>query len=440
MFIIRVAAIVCILASGLSCPSETVPLQRPGEPGAEAGGTLTLFITGSELGALKPCGCSGGQLGGLSKRSAIFGRVPAADRIIVDVGSLVADDAEQDLIKFRVLFEAFSLLHYDLVHLTRRDAEMARNLGLSFGQDRPFDVLYCEAPVDGTPWVRQWSRRARVGDREVAVRFAAFDAQTDAPDLASQLFSDQADRATVDIVVLQNDHAESRRQWSEASGVDCIICQSDSDEPLVLSEVSGGPRMFTVGRFGRYVGRLDVHFSEAGDEPILDFEDIAVEEALPEDPVLVRLYEQYQQIVAGSGLLESYPRIPLPDDLEYVGSENCKWCHMPEHAIWSEKAHADALATLEKVGSDRDPECVICHVVGMDRESGFVNMETTPHLKDVGCENCHGPGSEHVRSEGQTPTVEPKQSCLSCHTPDHSSGYAGHEVEYRQKITHWWEP
>jgi len=93
-----------------------------------------------------------------------------------------------------------------------------------------------------------------------------------------------------------------------------------------------------------------------------------------------------------------------------------------------------------EVGSDRDPECVICHVVGMDRETGYINEERTPHLKDVGCESCHGPGSEHIRSNGGLPTTEPKMTCLDCHTPEHSSGYAGHEDEFREKIKHWWEP
>jgi len=31
-------------------------------------------------------------------------------------------------------------------------------------------------------------------------------------------------------------------------------------------------------------------------------------------------------------------------------------------------------------------------------------------------------------------------SCLTCHTPEKSTGYAGHEEEYMQKIVHWREP
>ncbi len=427
-----------MLAGGLSCPSETV--SPPVSQDVKVAESLVLFFTGNELGALKPCGCSGGQLGGLSKRPSIFSQVSPQRRLVMDMGNLIEGDSEQDLIKFRVLFEAFNLLDYDLVHLTRRDAEIAQGIGLATDADRVYDILYAQAPVDGTPWIRNWSKPFKIGGREISVNTMAFDAQTDLPDQAAEFFLAQPERANVDIVILENADEQARNQWAQNSEADCIICKADSDEPRIFSGESGGPLVISVGRYGRYITRLDVRFPQSSDEPIFDFKEIAVNETLPEDPVLAQLYKQYQQIVADSGLLESYPRLPLPEGLKYIGSESCEHCHESEHAIWSQKAHADAFATLVEVGSDRDPECVICHVVGMDRESGFVTLETTPDLKDVGCENCHGPGSKHAETGGVVAPGQPKQSCLACHTPEHSSGYAGHEDEFRQKIKHWWEP
>ena len=43
-----------------------------------------------------------------------------------------------------------------------------------------------------------------------------------------------------------------------------------------------------------------------------------------------------------------------------------------------------------------DPECVKCHTVGFKYQSGYEDEKKTPHLKHVGCESCHGPGSGHV--------------------------------------------
>ena len=78
--------------------------------------------------------------------------------------------------------------------------------------------------------------------------------------------------------------------------------------------------------------------------------------------------------------------------------------------------------------------------MGFEYESGFVSAETTPQFKDVGCENCHGPGSEHIRTQGAAQTTEPRADCVDCHTPDNSTNFAGNEELYLKKIIHWREP
>jgi hypothetical protein len=176
------------------------------------------------------------------------------------------------------------------------------------------------------------------------------------------------------------------------------------------------------------------------DRPTLSFSSQAVSEDLPYNDDLVALYATYQDIVKASKLLESYRKVPLDNGLTYVGSGKCKACHEEAYGIWKGKGHAHAYATLERVETQYDPECVLCHVVGLDYESGFTTEDETDHLKDVGCEVCHGPGSEHVKTYGEAKTVEPKKVCLDCHTPEHSAEYADHKQEFLEKIRHWKEP
>jgi hypothetical protein len=76
----------------------------------------------------------------------------------------------------------------------------------------------------------------------------------------------------------------------------------------------------------------------------------------------------------------------------------------------------------------------------MEYESGFVSEEKTGNLKNVGCENCHGPGSEHIRTLGEAETAEPRLDCTDCHTPEESTNYPGNEQLYFEKIIHWREP
>jgi hypothetical protein len=90
-----------------------------------------------------------------------------------------------------------------------------------------------------------------------------------------------------------------------------------------------------------------------------------------------------------------------PLKLKYVGSDACKKCHEAEHAVWDKTPHGHALEALEKIAArptlrNFDPECVRCHTVGFDHKTGYVDDKTTPALKHVGCESCHGPGSAHA--------------------------------------------
>jgi hypothetical protein len=63
-------------------------------------------------------------------------------------------------------------------------------------------------------------------------------------------------------------------------------------------------------------------------------------------------------------------------------------------------------------------------VVGLNTEGGFRSPAETPHLKDVGCESCHGGGAAHA----QAPTAQkmPRASaaaCSQCHVPEHSPNF-----------------
>jgi len=420
--------------------ASCVPVREakpPATPVHEAD-VLTVFLTGNELGALKPCGCSGGQLGGLDRRSAILNSVPSEARLIVDTGSLVQSGSEQDLIKFHVLIQAFDLLDYDLVNLTDRDIEIVRNLGLLDEIDSVFNVISARQPADVEVPAR-FSKRLSLNGKTVSVTVATFDAKSGRIEQIGELFATQPDVQTVNILILNHcDTAIIRSVTQSVPTVDCLVCPADSDEPRLISDPNSRPLVFSVGRFGRNVCRL--HIIPVKDELKLGFRAIPVTEALPPELDLVQLYKDYQQFVKEANLLEKYRRLPLDNGLEYAGSKSCKPCHAYEYEKWGSKAHARAYATLERVGSQYDPECVVCHVVGIKYESGFISEQKTGHLKDVGCENCHGPGSEHIKTAGAAKTAEPKMRCLDCHTPEHSPDYAGDEQGHLEKIIHWREP
>ena len=106
----------------------------------------------------------------------------------------------------------------------------------------------------------------------------------------------------------------------------------------------------------------------------------------------------------------------------YVGSKACAECHEEEYnnfVTYSKKArswaHIQRLAP--KLTAEELRGCYECHTTGYGK-GGFISYEKTPHLSDVGCETCHGPGKEHVESGGDPDLIKGKISqdqCSSCH-------------------------
>lgn len=397
---------------------------------------LTIFITGCTLGSLRPCGCAGGQLGGLERLPSVFGQVPPGRRFLVDTGWWARGRQQQDLLKVQTLLRGFELLGYDLLHLTGQDLEMALSLGILPGQQPGPHAIGIDAT--GQLGLQRWFDRVfQTTLGEVFLHAEAVHGQ--------DLHAKVQPGGIVPIGQLRLDVylVDGPAQWPQASLTDdrlvCIVLPADSDQPRLLTDPLANPTVVSVGRFGRYVARLDL---VKGPElwPRLAFSAVPVSEGLASHPELMDLYRQYQRMVADSGLLASYRRVPLPRGARYVGSQACQRCHRYEYDTASIQPHALAYKTLEKVGSHLDPECVVCHVVGLGYEGGFTSLDQTPDLAGVGCEVCHGPGWQHVRTGGRARTTGPRLSCLDCHSPEHSPEYADHTSEYLEKIHHWREP
>jgi hypothetical protein len=105
---------------------------------------------------------------------------------------------------------------------------------------------------------------------------------------------------------------------------------------------------------------------------------------------------------------------------DYVGVGKCKMCHKKEakgaqFQNWEASPHATSLETLhneqsaaiaKKMGLEvpawEAPECLVCHVTGWDK-GGYVLGEladpkaakVNEGLANVGCEACHGAGSDY---------------------------------------------
>ena len=97
---------------------------------------------------------------------------------------------------------------------------------------------------------------------------------------------------------------------------------------------------------------------------------------------------------------------------EFIGSKNCKKCHIKEYKSWEGTKMGSAFESLKPgvdveakaamgLSADEDytqnEECVACHVTGWGKPGGFVSEAETPELLHVGCEMCHGAGGTYTQ-------------------------------------------
>ena len=402
--------------------------------------SITVFLTGNTLGSLKPCGCSGGQLGGLDRRPAVFNTVPVDKRLLIDTGSLVETQSDQDTFKFIVIIESLKYLNYNVVNLTKQDIEMAKR----YGQLDNSSVGYISSYETDEQFPTGHQYEYSLNGEKIGISVVSFDPLEEPIESLGELFSSEPGKKSVNILIINNYSDEIISSISELGIVDCLVCPVKSDEPTIISARGEKPLVCAVGRFGRRIARLVIKNDPTGNIE-LSFDDIPVIEELKKDSSLVELYKTYQLMVKDANLIGQNPRYTLPDNLKYTGSESCSSpdCHLFQWVVWNENQHSHAYATLEEVGSQYDPECILCHVVGYDYESGFVSAEKTPKLENVGCEYCHGPGSAHNKSPYEnkmTPIPDKIKLCEQCHTPEHSGDFAGNEEEKLEIIEHWTEP
>lgn len=118
------------------------------------------------------------------------------------------------------------------------------------------------------------------------------------------------------------------------------------------------------------------------------------------------------------------------DDKVYVGSETCWDCHEAEYESYtahSKKAHSYASVKVMRKGLTEAEyqECLHCHATGYGQPGGFVSVEETPQLQNLGCESCHGPGSLHVDSGDAYDIVGDltPEDCERCHNPERVASF-----------------
>jgi hypothetical protein len=140
------------------------------------------------------------------------------------------------------------------------------------------------------------------------------------------------------------------------------------------------------------------------------------------------------------------------DESTFVGVNTCKNCHMEAFVVWQRAiytdeglddegkkitrsvGHSKAWQTLVDANKDADRSCIGCHSIGFMEKGGYCKAFEVDFRKDVQCEACHGPGSQHAKTADKRfiKRQVPEATCRGCHHVPHIENYES--FAYDEKV------
>ncbi|HHT9154640.1 MAG TPA: multiheme c-type cytochrome [Candidatus Tripitaka sp. YC43] len=404
-----------------------------------------LLFGGEERGYLEPCGCAKPLLGGIAKRHTFLESL-SGPWLVVSLGDLAGHVRRQDELKAETLVQALKIMDYSVHNLGEMDLDMGLDalaylfppgsVPLLSSNVQPSSPLIEVAPYKVLEVV-SGGKTLRVGFLGVLSPSLVGSSPSGVeiippakalPPLVREL------KDKVDVLVLLS-HApleESLGLASDFPEFHLVASGHGVDHPIVINK--DNTRVFTPGIKGKHL----VLYRYNPDKGSGVMETVTLDERLEDSALMLSLLDNYQERLKEERLLSRVERFSLPGQTSYVGSRACSPCHPAVSQHWGSTLHATAYETLLKAGRASDPECVACHVVGLNYVSGFQSQDISPDLTGVGCEGCHGPGSLHIaecrmqgvewgipdsgfriQHSGRYGKVSP-EGCKGCHDPEHS--------------------
>lgn len=364
------------------------------------GRQTVIFLTGDFRGQLSPCGCTKPMDGGIRRLATAVRQLGTTEKPILLMNTALIDGAgRQDELKLEAIAEASRAMDATLVVAgaseTRLGSAMVDSANQLSGGNMKLSTPMPEPTVEGD--------------------FAIIPATPSDASEVRRASGEAAQSGRRLIVVLDGDRREAQALARDVPAVALIQYRSVGTPPTSIEWVEG-TALATPGEYGKALVRLLFD-----GRTFSDYRVVPLTAGFKDDPDVARIYARYLRRVDREGLLGKVARL---SSAAFAGSQACAPCHGKLVAQWKASKHAGAYATLEKEGHATDPDCVPCHVVGLDRQGGFASRSSTPRLANVGCESCHGPAKLHALAprKSRLQRVQPS-TCVNCHTTLTSPGF-----------------
>ena len=398
---------------------------------------LSIVFTCDTQGRLEPCGCFSGQYGGLSRIFTKAATFKEGTVLRFDAGDAMPGKEDYNIILYRYVQQAFKAMNYDAMNLGVREASLSLDQlkGIDLSQGPPLVSANVMDKASGKPlfapiihFERNGFKIAVTGVVDPQLFGEALGQGLEVNDMESSISPLLKEMQDADIRVLLAfcDETKMKKLADKFFEFDVILGGKVTQPSPKLIRQNRSVILYTTnqaknigylqGDFDKLKGLTDVTY----DIPLL-FEKVA------EDTGILELAKQYRHEIRQTKLaIDSFADdstlIPgIEPQAVYSGTQVCASCHQQAHDSWSKTQHAHAFQTLKGKESDANPKCIGCHTVGFGEPSGYLRKMKDTQMVNVGCESCHGPGSEHVRQrtsgEKVLLTYRPlgEGDCKKCH-------------------------
>lgn len=454
---VALPAALCLLTAATTlfpqCTGDSTAVTPQVAAQAPVGDPVRLLISGSMLGRLEPCGCASGQLGGLARRMQHIGERRSYD-LLLEGGNLVETATQLDVLKFYTAVQILTGMQhpYDALGIGPKDLLLPIDEWSAFlagAQVAAADLESTREDWPGRPFVEKDVRGQKVRITSFTLSLPEALQADDAPvrllppAAAWQRALAGAEPTTLRVLMLHGTDTAARELVPTLSPApDLVVCCDEGHiEPARRAEQVGIVPMVFAGIRGRVLLEVSLLRTPDGLQVACEPVPLAGSKTLPGgggDPDVKTVLLGHRQQVKQDGILEQMARqLPTPNGAAYVGSETCRGCHQTAYDAWAKSKHFHAWDTLVQAEADPKrygwpvthyPDCVGCHVVGYGEQTGFVSFADTPQLAGVGCERCHGPGSDHIQNPvgnklGMHGGTAASVLCIQCHDFEQSPDF-----------------
>jgi len=415
--------------------------MAPAKPAAE----VSLFYSSDVRGIEAPAeGAKGANV--LSRRAMLVdrARIEAGAVIQVDAGDLVpssGDRADLDTPekleqRARLVLAAYQRMGVDAVTPGERELDIAPARLRKMLSATEMAVVAANVVDKKGDHPFAADKLLTAGGRSVGV-FGILDLQSNAPSRGEMVLTDPiaASRQAVDglrargaaLVVglfhMTGGLARAKEILAQVPDIDVVVLGHGAEGMTAgKMDIVGRTRVVHADGGAGRVGRLDVRSLAPGSGgPTYEDQLLDVPTSIPAHVGVELLFQLDKEPVHEPSAVGADGK-PIFENWSYGSNGACILCHARAAEQWKTTDHAHALATLKKSGHDHDRECIGCHTTGYLLAGGTRRVKTAvEQFSDVGCECCHGPSVNHIRSlnkkKGTSRKVDPA-ICLGCHTID----------------------